>query len=302
LGKITPQMDKQRLVKTFLLSGFTLLALILLAAGLDKILYSPVIIPTDSQTTIESFGNIKTISFQGNQAVFYLLFILLLLAFLSLFLTSEGRKRLGLVVIILILMLAAVYLTGTRKEKPIIVSEDLALATPQNQIEIVPTNLPLIQADNIEPEPPGWAVTLAGIGLAVLFTVGAALFIRYLTHKQAEAPTMQAIAEEAANTLEAIEAGEDFEDVILACYAKMTQIVSRDRGYIREAAKTPREFESSLTKLGFPNEPVHNLTHLFEQVRYGHIPTSAEGIQIAINSLNAIITFCQPPALGLANE
>lgn len=302
MGKITTQMDKQRLAKTFLLTGIALVALILLAAGLDKILYIPVIIPADSQATAEPFGNIRTSAFQGNQAIFYLLFILLLLAFLSLFLTSEGRKRLGLVVIIIILMLAAVYLTRSRKEESAVLSADPALATAQNQVEIAPTELPLIQSDNIEPEPPSWIVTLAGIGLAVLLTVGLALFIRFLTHKQIETPSIKAISDEASNTLEALEAGENFEDVIMACYAKMSRIITRDRGLMREAAMTPREFESSLVKLGFPNEPVHNLTHLFEQVRYGHISPSFDGIQTAINSLNAIIAFCQPQILGLVNE
>jgi hypothetical protein len=198
-------------------------------------------------------------------------------------------------------MLAALYLTRTRIEESINQSADPTQAIVQSQVEIVPTTLPLIQSENIEPEPPSWAVTLAGIGLAVLLTAGVALFIRYLTHKQVEPPTIQAISEEASNTLEALEAGEDFEDVILACYAKMSRIISQDRGLMRESAMTPREFESSLAKLGFPNDPVHDLTHLFEQVRYGHIPPSVDGIQIAIESLNAIIAFCQPQTLGLVN-
>lgn len=295
-------MDKKRFIRILLFSGITLLTLILLAAGVDKILYTPEIVPVNSNATVTPISYIPAITFIGNDVIIYLLFIFLLLAFLALLLTREGRKRAGLAVILFLLLLGALYLTGPRRESQPTIPEATSPTTGQIQLEITPPVLPLSESVPDAPETPRWAVTLSGLGLALLIAVGVALFIRYLTNKEITTPLTQAMSEEATNTIDALDAGEDFEDAIMQCYAKMSRIISRDRGLVREAAMTPREFERSLIQLGFPNVPVHDLTDLFEEVRYGHFAASVTAIQIAKNSLNAIVAFCQHRLAGSPNE
>ena len=52
---------------------------------------------------------------------------------------------------------------------------------------------------------------------------------------------------------------------------------------------TPREFESSLIKMVMPEEPVRQLTRLFEAVRYGAKRLDQSAEQQAVSSLESII-------------
>jgi hypothetical protein len=101
------------------------------------------------------------------------------------------------------------------------------------------------------------------------------------------------MSQEAQAAVEALEAGGDFQDVVLRCYARMSQVLAEQRGVFRQSAMTTHEFERVLIKLGFPSEPVRTLTHLFEEVRYGSIQQGESGTQMAISSLNAIISYCK---------
>jgi hypothetical protein len=55
---------------------------------------------------------------------------------------------------------------------------------------------------------------------------------------------------------------------------------------------TPSEFEQALQGKGLPREPVHQLTHLFEEVRYGARQVGEREERQAIDSLSAIVAAC----------
>ena len=81
--------------------------------------------------------------------------------------------------------------------------------------------------------------------------------------------------------------------VILRCYFEMTNAIKLEHGISREKNLTVREFEQQLDEQGFPSQPVHNLTVLFEKVRYGIHTRSDEDADLALESLGAIIRYCK---------
>ncbi len=91
-----------------------------------------------------------------------------------------------------------------------------------------------------------------------------------------------------AAAIKALEEGEDLSDVILRCYKEMADFLNNERGIEREASLTPREFEAALSELGVPGKPVHEITRLFELVRYGEKSLGGADRNNAIASLREI--------------
>jgi hypothetical protein len=59
---------------------------------------------------------------------------------------------------------------------------------------------------------------------------------------------------------------------------------------------TAREFQRRLGRIGIPEEPVAQLTKLFESVRYGSKETGPEEERLALRSLSAIVSACEATA------
>jgi len=96
---------------------------------------------------------------------------------------------------------------------------------------------------------------------------------------------------EAQQALQALQSGSDLYDVIVRCYLQMSQALQKDQGIEREQAMTAREFEQLLESRGFPFAPVHQLTSLFENARYGHRRPAPGDEQKAIDSLQLIVQY-----------
>ncbi len=104
---------------------------------------------------------------------------------------------------------------------------------------------------------------------------------------------MDQIANIARQTLKGLEEGQPWDDIIVACYVKMTRVVEQERGLLRQVAMTPAEFALKLERAGLPGEAVRTLTHLFEEVRYGaRQQASREQRDLAVASLHAILRAC----------
>jgi hypothetical protein len=112
------------------------------------------------------------------------------------------------------------------------------------------------------------------------------------------------VEREAQAALDAIMAGADLREAILLCYLQMVETIKEYRGIYRDQDMTPREFEVFLEKRGVPRDPVHQLTRLFEDVRYGTFKPGRTDEQTAISSLSSIVSACQRFAKkqGLSNE
>ncbi len=96
---------------------------------------------------------------------------------------------------------------------------------------------------------------------------------------------------EAEKALQALKNGLDLKDVIIKCYRQMSLVLEREGGIKRKDFMTTGEFENLLDAAGFPNKPIHQLTQLFEAVRYGNWQPNPTSQQKAIKCLEAIILY-----------
>ncbi len=133
------------------------------------------------------------------------------------------------------------------------------------------------------PVPP-LLVWLVGVGL---FLAVVLLGMWMLRAQRSAAPELWEL--EAEQARQNLLAGGDLKDVILQCYLRMSQALQQERGIERGASVTVGEFERLLADKGLPREAVHQLTLLFQAVRYGHWQPSSSEEQKALGSLEAIL-------------
>jgi len=142
---------------------------------------------------------------------------------------------------------------------------------------------------------PPWLDVAAAPTLAFVIS-GATAVILWWVWRRAEPAsrdTLDRVVQQAQEAIDALRAGEAFEDVIIRSYVQLSYVVQTERAIRRDKAMTPYEFEQLLIQRGFPAQPVRDLTRLFEQVRYGHRTTVDVEQRRAIDSLEAIVSFCK---------
>ena len=148
-----------------------------------------------------------------------------------------------------------------------------------------------------DPNPPSWLVIGGSLLVAALVIgIAASIGMAVWRSRRRTGSRIQLLADEAQAALESLQAGNDLKNTIIRCYADMSRVVKEQRGIQRAVDMTPIEFESQLVKLGLPADPVHDLTRVFQDVRYGnHEPGEREERQ-AILSLTAIVDACRSAA------
>jgi len=114
----------------------------------------------------------------------------------------------------------------------------------------------------------------------------------YETFSNQSSP-LNLLALEAEKARQALLTGENVKDVILRCYQQMGLVIKLDQGIERPEYMTPREFENQLAALGMPPDPIHQLTLLFEAVRYGNWRSNALDEDKALACLEAIALCSQ---------
>lgn len=283
--------------KALIFLGLTFGALLLLAAGLSSIPFEGVRHFTFRPPAAQGPGGaLDRAAAQRLQIIFYMFLILYLLVILSLFLTREGRVRLMAFIVLFTVVSLCVYAVGsllTEEEPPpgpaVARTSELLPEEPgvETTVEVIPLDeMPL-------PSTPSWLVTLVGVILPAAL-VGAVLGLLWLILRRRRAHSLpEALAEHAQEAVDALEAGGDLSNVIIRCYAQMSKVLFDERSLMRHTAMTPREFEQMLLRVGLPAEPVHTLTRLFEEVRYGGISPDSASVEQALESLRAIVAHCQ---------
>jgi hypothetical protein len=265
-----------------------LVSIILLATSLSNLqLQSGAPFPggIDSDDDIQPatpLPSTQTYSFPLLRGIFALLFLILLVDVAARLIVFVNIKRILQLALVLIILLIIVYMMPriTPGQPAYIPNGSSDITTPPSfDYPVTPLG-----------QPPQILVHLVIIGIVLGIGLLASMTVkRWQSSKSIEEDLLRQ-AEEAVN---ALKAGNDLRNVILRCYMQMTRSLQEDRGIEREYAMTVQEFERWLGNMEFPANPLHQLTLLFEKVRYGKQEMSNRDEQIAIESLNEIIQFCR---------
>ncbi len=148
----------------------------------------------------------------------------------------------------------------------------------------LPQPRPLMTAP-LGPVPTGliWCVAL---GLA-----GIVLFLGTRMIAASRRPVPRSWEREVEDARQALLDGQDLGQVIIRCYLRMGQALQQDRQIERDAFMTTGEFEVLLSAKGVPRDPVHQLTGLFDAVRYGRREPASGEEKRAIQCLDAILAY-----------
>lgn len=153
---------------------------------------------------------------------------------------------------------------------------------------------PAPPAPEFNPNPPEWLVIIGSVGVTIMVvTLLSTIGLTIWRNRHTKTSAFRRLADEAQEALDSLQTGGDLKDTVLRCYYEMVKTVKEQKGYVRSADMTPIEFEAHLVRLGLPPQSVHDLTAVFQDVRYGnHTPGEREERQ-AILSLTAIIDACR---------
>ena len=156
------------------------------------------------------------------------------------------------------------------------------------EIVVVPPPPPLVTSPLGAPPP--YLTWLIGAGLAL----GAALLAVWIFRSRPSPGIARLrLAQEAEKARQALLEGLSLREVILQCYRQMSRVLQEEIGIVRQAYMTTGDFERLLAAEGFPAGPVHQLTSLFEAVRYGRWQPGLSDDQQAIACLEAIVQHSQ---------
>ncbi len=153
---------------------------------------------------------------------------------------------------------------------------------------VLPTPIPQETAP-LGPVPP---ILLWIVGFALLATtIAIAVWIyRSVTKKDA---VIDLVVREAEKARQDLLIGIGLKDVIIRCYKAMSAALERERGIERDQYMTTLEFEERLKTAGVPEEPVRELTRLFNMARYGNWQPGSDDERKAIQCFETIARFSQ---------
>jgi hypothetical protein len=205
--------------------------------------------------------------------------------------SRQGRRRLLSDILALgfmLLLFGILYQTTANQEEEELVEEP-QIMQPHPDEEFLGNPLAPEELSNKPPSLPSWTTWVAALGLAGLATLAAAYLFERGRAEPLPYMTLERLADEAQDALDALRAGGDVKDVIVRCYLAMSQALEEEKHIYRKNSMTPREFERVLVEKGLPRDPVKHLTHLFEEVRYGNRTPVRREEDLARLSLSEIV-------------
>lgn len=287
------QTQRSKIVALLFLA-LALSAIFILAVGINGLeLKGGEPFPLDMNFSFGSPGGVmpgSDILVQIFRIIYTLMLILFPISLIYALVDPKTRKKLLKFVLVMIPMLLLFYwvfnlIRNMKGEQ----QQDLQLgflqAPPaeervQNGVEFTPT--------------PSQGLIL-GISLALAFIV--LLLIGLIAwqiwrRSHSKPSTLQKLAQQAQIALDEIQAGSDLKNAIIRCYKEMSRAVEEHKGVQRGYTMTSHEFEALLVNQGLPRAPVHQLTQVFEDVRYGIKVAGEREETLARDSLAAIIQAC----------
>jgi len=271
--------------KAFYLIALAAIGMILLASSVGHLEFKPGLPIPGADPAIVSSNTINAAYPTSvgspfrlvSQAVLSLLFTVSLIALLVHLVKRSNPKRILQFVLGAAIPLVLIFLirwTAPEESKPAIVEAQRVQPPASLTYEIAPIGAPP-------------AILYLIVGIVLAFAVIVLLTWLFLTTYRRAIPT-DPISREAETALEAIQSGQDLRNVIIRCYLQMMQIVRDEHGIERRESVTPREFERLLSARGIPDQPIRELTRLFEKARYGNRASEHQDEMDAVNCLSAI--------------
>jgi len=276
--------------------GFVIIAMLLLSVSLPSLKFQPgqpfslgnAPPPPGAASGLETPGDFFLILIRGLLALTLLLVPVYIIFHL---LTPQGRRKLlGDLAVLLIFFAVAEILSRLPRKAPLSQQQSsgeqggLTLPTPGPVATFTAQSTPVLEI-----------VVIIAIALLVAIGVGILYWYYRRRPEQPNQTALEKLANEAQNAVDALKAGEDIKDIVIRSYVQMSRVLQQERNLEREDAMTAHEFEQSLIEKGLPYDPVHQLTHLFEEVRYGSKHAGKFEEQRAIDCLSAIVAFCNEP-------
>jgi Domain of unknown function (DUF4129) len=272
------------------------LMLVLLAAGLGNLHFQPG----------RSFAQGKSLSFQFSiekvseeiasiptwkQVVFLFLVFLLVIIVIALLPPKWRKKILKYFLRYALFVLFLWYIV--KNFRVLLPALNLAMAgTPKSS---VPNLTETAQSVFMPPQVPSMVLYLISLGIILALALIVFLISRRWLQKQdlqKNSRPLEGMAKIARSSLADISSGRNWEDVIINCYARMSDVAGTQRGLHRRKDLTAGEFAFRLEGSGLPGEAVRRLTRLFEAARYGVRHASREETAEAIACLTTVLNAC----------
>ena len=285
---------------TIIFAGVALLALFLLAASISTLQFDPGQ-PISFQKLAPQFaeqgasGDISSTLAAFLRVLLILMWIMVPLYLILLIFSKDARKRFLRDMIMMLPFLILLYILSNNQQLKK-AAEELNPAFMGMQNDEIAQLTPAPPLPEFVPPAP-WVTTavIVGLSLTVVAVIASFLYFLWRRAKKQSQDALVVVRREAQAALDDIQSGGDLRDAIMRSYLQMVEAIREYRGINRERDMTPHEFEMYLGRRGLPVSPVHQLTQLFETVRYGGVTPGRKEEQAAVTSLRAIINACQKP-------
>lgn len=205
----------------------------------------------------------------GWSAITLLMRVLLILGLAAVVIgfLSNGRARIAIIVVILVFgaVITLVDYVGCDRlptSEETVNQEERYQAPVEQDLDLQPVAREVTSSQEL------YVILAIALSVAAVATVGALLARRLRRRPEAADDGYQEILDSISHAAVRLRAGEDPYTVVLYCYQEMIRILSTV-GKIDATYLTPREFEDRLRAVGLSGASVHQLTGVFEIVRYG---------------------------------
>jgi hypothetical protein len=271
--------------KTLIILGLVMIITVIIAASLPQLKLQPGMPPPRLENNLVVAAPVEAEPFVAISLnkFFFILFTLLLAGYILYVMVKLLRganwKNLAIFVrpvVVLSLIVSGILfliLQLPRYQGPAM--PELPLPTPAPRV-----------TSPLGPVPPV-LLWLVGIGIVV---TGILLGVWILKTSSRPKP-IDLVGFEAERAWQALKTGLDLKDVIVKCYRQMSLALEEEKGIERKDFMTTEEFEELLEAAGIPHDPIHQLTRLFEAVRYGNWQPNPVDEQKAIQCLEAIMLY-----------
>lgn len=283
-------MSRHQKQTPLILLGIAILALILLSGGLSELQFRP----GRPLNLLDKLGELRPAPSPGEldedgfpfEALVLVFWAALIFSLIFAIVSPRYRKHL-LRTFIAMLLLLFVFNMVQPSQPGEIVEEAGEPAQIDEGGVVGQAGEDLPEAPDFVSDPPNWFMLVVNVVVALLLVTACWYLWRFMRAREDDTQTL--LVQQAETALSDLAAGGDLKDVIMRCYASMSQVLYHSRNVLRAEAMTPREFETHLAEIGLQDHYIQRLTRLFESVRYGASTPGEPARREAVDCLRAIV-------------